>query len=272
MKEAQEHQRTVLVVDDDTSLLATLSDFLSYEGFNVLTADSGEKALVLLRRKKPDVIILDMGMPGMGGVGFLERITAADGSTQYPVLVLTARAAMAEFFANRQIEGFIAKPCDPADLLMEVNRVIFAQGAQPSGPLQAALKTRRLLLGESDFDLNAQLRDELTRAGFQVDAVLKGPQVLEGVVIGKPDVVVMRLELDDMSADEILRTLRRLPGTRDVPVVVYGIDAPGVRVEHVAQLDIKSARLVEDLSVDRIVDATLAAVAAVRGRARSNKE
>jgi DNA-binding response OmpR family regulator len=115
--------------------------------------------------------------------------------------------------------------------------------------------------GESDFDLNAKLREELTRAGFQVDAVYKGPQVLELVVMSKPDVVVLRLELDDMSADEILSTLRRLPSTQALPVVVYGIDVPGARIDHVAQLDIQSARIVEDLSVDRIVGAALAAVA-----------
>lgn len=261
MKDGGENKRTILLVDDDTSLLATLSDFLSYEGFQVVTAESGEQALVKLRRKKPDVIILDMSMPGMGGVGFLERITAPDGSTRFPVLVLTARAAMAEYFANRQIEGFIAKPCDPADLLMEVNRVIFAHSAPAPGSAQAIINTRRAVLGESDFDLNAKLREELTRAGFQVDAVYKGPQVLELVVMSKPDVVVLRLELDDMSADEILSTLRRLPGTQALPVVVYGIDVPGARIDHVAQLDIQSARIVEDLSVDRIVGAALAAVA-----------
>lgn len=262
MKDGGENQRTIMVVDDDVSLLENLSDFLSYEGFNVITAESGEQALIKLRRNKPDVIILDMSMPGMGGVGFLERITAPDGSTHFPVLVLTARAAMAEYFANRRIEGFIAKPCAPADLLMEVNRVIFAHSTLPSGSVQAIRNTRRLVLGESDFDLNAKLREEFTRAGFQVDTVYKGPQMLELVVMSKPDVVVMRLELDDMSADEILRTLRRLPSTNAIPVVVYGIDAPGARIDHVAQLDIKSARIIEGLSVEQIVSVVLAAVTA----------
>jgi DNA-binding response OmpR family regulator len=264
MKDGSENQRTILVVDDDISLLETLSDFLSYEGFNVETAESGEQALVKLRRRKPDVIILDMSMPGMGGVGFLDRITTPDGSTQYPVLVLTARAAMAEYFANRQIEGFVAKPCDPADLLMEVNRIIFAHSGQTAGTAQTVLNTRRVVLGESDFDFNAKLRDELTRAGFQVESVFKGPQTLELAVMSKPDAVVMRLELDDMSADEVLRTLRRLPTTQAIPVVVYGIDAPGARIEHVAQLDVTTARIVQDLSVDRIISTTLAAVAAAR--------
>ena len=63
-----------------------------------------------------------------------------------------------------------------------------------------------------------------------------------------------------MSADEVCRLLRRLPGTRTTPVVVYGVDVPGVQLEHVVALDEKSTRFVKDLSVDRIVQTALNAV------------
>ena len=260
MKESRENQRTILVVEDDASLSATLSDFLSYEGFYVETADSGEKALVILRRKKPDLIILDISMPGMGGIGFLDRITNADGSMQCPVLVLTARAAMAESFANRQIEGFLAKPCDLSDLLTEVNRVIFAQSIPVANPVKDAFKMRRVLLGDSNAEFNATLRGELVKAGLMVDAVLTGPQVLEGAIICKPDVVAMRMELRGMSADEIIQTMRRIPGTAEIPVIVYGLDEPGVPVDHIARLDITKVRIINDLSVNRIVESVLTAI------------
>lgn len=85
------NKRKLLLVDDDQSLLETLGDFLSFEGYEVLCAVSGEDALIKMRPFQPDLIILDMGMPGMGGTGFLDRITQPDGHTLYPVLVLTAR-------------------------------------------------------------------------------------------------------------------------------------------------------------------------------------
>ena len=79
MKGATTTQPSVLLVDDDTSLLVTLSDFLKFEGYHVVTADSGEEALRRLEEIRPDLIILDMSMPGMGGVGFLKAISSSGG-------------------------------------------------------------------------------------------------------------------------------------------------------------------------------------------------
>lgn len=126
-------KRKILIIDDDASLLTTLSDFLSFEGYDIATADSGEEGLARLESLTPDLIILDMSMPGMGGVGFLKAISDARGKPSHPVLVLTARANMAEFFANVDVDGFVAKPCDPNDLLMEVARIIFLRSGGGAG-------------------------------------------------------------------------------------------------------------------------------------------
>ena len=255
MAAGQTGKRRILLVDDDTSLLATLGDFLAYEGYEVVTATSAEQALQKLRPLPPDIVILDMSMPGMGGVGFLDRITRADGSTEYPVLILTARAAMASYFANKQIDGFIAKPCDPADLLTEVSRIIFLRGGENARPAVAV----PVLLAESDRLLNGELAAALTRAGCHVKSCFSGPDAIEAAITTRPSVIVMRLELAGMSADEVCRLLRRLPGSRATPVVAYGIDVPGVQLEHVAGLDTTSTRLVKDLAPERIVQAVLAA-------------
>ena len=256
MSSGQTGKRRILLVDDDTSLLETLNDFLSYEGYEVVTAISGEQALQKLRVASPDIIILDMSMPGMGGVGFLDRITNADGSTQYPVLVLTARAAMASYFADKQIDGFVSKPCDPADLLTEVSRIIFLRGDLIKPPLVSFA----IVLAESDHVLNEKLTAALTQAGCAVKACFTGPDAVEAVISTRPVVVILRLELGGMSADEVCRLLRRLPGTRTTPVVVYGVEVPGVKLEHVAALDEKTTRVVKDLSVDRIVQTALSVV------------
>lgn len=266
MKQDMHTKRTILLVDDDTSLLEMLRDFLSYEGYRVVTAESGEQALTLLRKVTPDIIILDMSMPGMGGVGFLERVTQPDGSPRFPVLVLTARATMAEYFATREIDGFVAKPCAPEDLLSEVNRIIFLRAGGSASVAPGALdpanatKVRRVVLAESDPAFNTVLHDDLQRAGFHVEAVFTGPAALELAVMSKPDVMVMRLELTDMSAYEVLATLRRLPNTCEMPVVVYGIAAPDALIEHVAQLELDETLALKDCEADKIVTAALSAV------------
>ncbi len=255
------YKRKLLLVDDDPSLLETLGDFLSFEGYEVLCAASGEDALVKMRQFQPDLIILDMGMPGMGGKGFLDRITNPDGSTLYPVLVLTARASMAEFFADKQIAGFIAKPCDPPDLLMEVGRILFMSATEGYHVTSTQL-ARQLVIAEGDPILRQTLEKEFSQAGFVVRAVETGPEALEACVAAKPNALVMRLELQGMSADEVVGMLKRLPTTRDIQAVVYGFDLPEAQLEHVANLDIPQMCMLKDLTVNTIIDRTMAVTGA----------
>ena len=255
------NKRKLLLVDDDPSLLETLGDFLSFEGYEVLCVASGEEALIKMRPFQPDLIILDMGMPGMGGMGFLDRITNPDGSTLAPVMVLTARASMAEYFADKQIAGFIAKPCDPADMLMEVGRILFMT-ANEGYHVTTAKAVRRLVIADSDPAQRQALVNEFASAGFETEAVATGPEALEACVTLKPDAVVMRLELDGMSADEVVAMLKRLPHTRDTRAVVYGLDLPEAQLEHVANLNIPQNCMLKDLKVNAIVDRTMAVTGA----------
>jgi CheY-like chemotaxis protein len=255
-------KRKILLVDDDASLLATLGDFLASEGYDVLKADSGEQALALLKRARPSLIVLDMSMPGIGGMGVLERITRRDGSTRYPVLVLTARAMMAEYFANKQVDGFIAKPCDPEDLALEISRILFQRGeaadAAPAAPLAEAV--RRVLLGESDKARHQAVRDALVAAGFEVESVFRGPEVLEAAVLAPPDAVVLRLEMDGASADGLVSLLAQMNKTRGLPIVVYGVGDSRAQLEHVAALDEKSCRLLPGLAPEAVAAAVTQAL------------
>ncbi|MDR2849655.1 MAG: response regulator [Verrucomicrobiota bacterium] len=253
----ENNKRRLLLVDDDPSLLETLGDFLTFEGYEVLCASSGEDALIKIRPFHPDLIILDMGMPGMGGKGFLDRITNPDGHTLYPVLVLTARTAMAEFFANKQIAGFLAKPCDPADLLMEVSRIMF-ETASDGFHLTTPQEARRLVVAENDPQLRRTLEVEFTQAGFEVTTVATGVDALEACVTVNPHAIVMRLELEGMSADEVVAMLKRLPHTRGIRALVYGMDLPEAQIDHVANLDIPQNCMLKDLTVNTLIDRTMA--------------
>lgn len=250
-------KRNLMLVDDDPSLLDTLGDFLRFEGYEVVCATSGEDALVKMRSTQLDLIILDMGMPGMGGVGFLDRITNPDGSTLLPVLVLTARTAMAEYFADKQIAGFLAKPCDPADLLMEVGHVLFMSSSDSSTAF-VHKNMRRVVVAEGDLALLKALEQDFLKSGFSVIPALTGPEAIEACIKFTPDALVLRLEQKEMSGDEVIRMLRRLPNTRDLKAIVYGVELPEVDLQHLANLDVPQTCLIKDLSVNAIIDRVMA--------------
>ncbi|MDA0578577.1 MAG: response regulator [Verrucomicrobia bacterium] len=226
MKRKASNRKKVLLIDDDVSLLVTLSDFLKFEGYEVTTASSGEAGLNALEELTPDLIVLDMGMPGIGGVGFLKAIAGRNGKLRHPVLVLTARANMAEFFANVDVDGFVAKPCEPQDLLMEISRIVFLR-SDPGGSAPRGLQGMRVLIGEDEDQVRESLVHAFTLAGFSVTSVSRGPEVIQAAVLEAPDVVLLKLIFENMNGDTLAGILRGMPKTEDVAVVLYD-DTGGV--------------------------------------------
>lgn len=251
-------RRKILLIDDDSSLLITLSDFLSFEGYEVTTADCGEEGLEVVDAVDPDLVILDMSMPGMGGMGFLREITDSSGKPRFPVLVLTARSNMAEFFADMEVDGFVAKPCDPADLLMEVGRIVFLRSGDEE-ELPTAFQGGKVLLAEDDGPRRHILADALTAEGFDVCTVSKGPEVLEKAIMEKPSVIILKLVMSSMNGDAIAGVLKDMPNTKGIPIVLY--DDSGANVPESKYLDRKTG--VKKFVRSNDSEAIIAAVKAV---------
>src|SRR5436305_12267662 len=114
---------TVLAVDDEEDILTIIRHNLEHEGHRVLTAPNGDRALEIVRDEQPDVVVLDVMMPGTDGWGVLNRIKAErEELARIPVLMLTARAAD-EDRSRGGIEGairYLTKPFSPRDLCTEV--------------------------------------------------------------------------------------------------------------------------------------------------------
>jgi DNA-binding response OmpR family regulator len=114
---------TVLAVDDEEDILTIIRHNLEREGHRVLTAPNGDRALELVREEQPDVVVLDVMMPGTDGWGVLNLIKAErEELATIPVLMLTARAADEDRIRGG-IEGairYLTKPFSPRDLCSEV--------------------------------------------------------------------------------------------------------------------------------------------------------
>lgn len=215
-------KKKILLIDDDVSLLLTLSDFLRFEEYSVVTANCGENGLKVLARMNPDLIILDMSMPGMGGMGFLKEISSTEGKPKYPVLVLTARANMAEFFANVDVAGFIAKPCDPNDLLMEVARIIFlTTGSMDKAHSPERKERMKILVGEDDGVAREKITAAFAADGYLVDTVAKGPEMLEKAIVQRPHAIVIKRIFAGMNGDTVADMLKEMPNTKSIPIVLY---------------------------------------------------
>src|SRR5919106_4556894 len=118
-------QARVLVADDDPIILRLLEVNLGLEGFLVETASRGEDAVRRAREGKPDVIVLDVMMPGMSGYEVAEQLKGDPETLSIPVVFLSARAQDDDRRRGQQLGGaaYITKPFDPAELVEVVRRL-----------------------------------------------------------------------------------------------------------------------------------------------------
>jgi CheY-like chemotaxis protein len=110
----------ILIVDDELDIRETISEILIHEGHEVFTASDGEQGLVRCRQLHPDLVLLDLMMPGMNGWDFRRAQLREEAIAAIPVVVVSAVGRDGDLAAN----GFLAKPFGLDDLLSVVGRSV----------------------------------------------------------------------------------------------------------------------------------------------------
>lgn len=177
-------EATILVVDDDDRLRALLSRYLAENGFRVTTAACAAEAREKLRFLQPELMVLDVMMPGEDGLQFLESLRRENADV--PVLLLTARGAPEDRIAGFEsgADDYLAKPFDPKELLLRIR----ARLRRPALPSPEPPPSGPLPLGALTFDPE---RGELTGPDGIV-RLTSGEAALLGVLARQPNAVFSR--------------------------------------------------------------------------------
>jgi DNA-binding response OmpR family regulator len=161
---------TVLIVDDEPQITRLAQDYLARDGFRVLTAADGVTALAQARHEQPDLVVLDLNLPGMDG---LEVCRALRRTSDVPVIMLTARAEETDRLIGLELgaDDYIVKPFSPRELVARVRAVLRrARGAvrEPAviraGNLEIDVEGRAVRRNGEDV--------ALTRSEFNLLAIL----------------------------------------------------------------------------------------------------
>ncbi|MET4000483.1 response regulator [Marinobacterium sp. MBR-109] len=116
----------VLVVDDEPNILLSLEFLMQQAGFEVSTAEDAEQAQVLISQQVPDLILLDISLPGMSGFDLLEQLRADDATRQLPVVMLTAHGREVEKEKGMALgaSDYITKPFSTRELVSRVQTLL----------------------------------------------------------------------------------------------------------------------------------------------------
>lgn len=116
--------KKILVVDDDPTLVKVVQPFLESQDFTITIAHDGEEAIEVIKKKIPDLIVLDVQMPKMNGYTFIFELKKIPNTNNIPIIVLTAKEGMAEIFKIEGVKEYIIKPFKPEVLLAAINKAL----------------------------------------------------------------------------------------------------------------------------------------------------
>lgn len=153
--------RTLLLVDDDALMRRSLAFHLEQAGYHVHTAANAEDALSLVRHSPPDLVILDIGLPGIDGLDALRELKSRH---NLPVIFLTARRRELDEVVGLELgaDDYITKPFDVDVVLAHIKAVL----RRMSGTSQPEKATKRLIVGDLEIDPESHT---VSRAGRTID-------------------------------------------------------------------------------------------------------
>ncbi|MGE3541011.1 MAG: response regulator [Candidatus Tectimicrobiota bacterium] len=199
--------RTILVVDDDPGVRELLTGTLTREGFQVLTAASGEEALRLLRAVHTDALTLDVLLPDMEGWNLLNTMKADPQLAAIPVILLTVTDDQRQGF-SLGVMDYLVKPVDPMRLVYSIQRY---KTLQTPGVA---------LLVEDDPGTRELLRRQMHKEDWVVVEADNGRTALARLDEMTPAVILLDLMMPEMDGFTLLEALRRHPVWYSIPVVV----------------------------------------------------
>ena len=215
-------QTSILVVDDELETRELLYGALTGSGYEVSTAPGGEAALTLLDKERPDLLLLDMEMPGMDGVQTLERIRSFDDKLNIVMLICPGDEDLEEQARKAGASGFLPKGLRIETFLEMIPRMLSQKepGFRAQGEPQG-----KILVVDDEETIRALLSEFLTGKGYQVFLTASGQEALRIVEKEKPELVLLDIRMPGMDGILTLKKIKAMNGKVGVIMITANQDA-----------------------------------------------
>ena len=218
--------KTVLVVEDELKIARLVRDYLQQAGFAVLEATDGLSALSLARSEKPDMVVLDLGLPEMDGLDVTRRLRA---NSSVPIIMLTARSEESDRIVGLELgaDDYIVKPFSPKELVARIRAVMRRADATlgggevvRAGSVTIDIPKMRVTIGEEEVELTATEFELLLTLARHPGRIYTRAQLLDALH-------GVSFESFERSVDAHIKNIRRKiepdPGRPQLVLTVYGI-------------------------------------------------
>lgn len=197
----------VLVIDDDASVRELVTRFLTKEGFKVRTAIDGQDGLRLARELRPDVITLDVMMPGLDGWAVLSKLKSDPDLSSIPVVMMTIVSDKNLGF-TLGASDYLTKPIDREKLIDTLKRH------------ECRHPVCKILVVDDEAEIRELVQRTLQKEGWEVSLAKDGVEGLEQVTKQQPELILLDLMMPRMDGFQFLAELRKNETGRAIPVIV----------------------------------------------------
>lgn len=234
--------KKILIVDDDRDLLRGLTVRLKANGYEVAFAVDIISAMSMARENRPDVLILDIAMPGGDGFMLLDRFRSLPSLSTVPVVVLTAMdpATNRERALSEGAAAFLQKPADNQELLAVIREVLgeSADSAReeqyPSrGGLQAG--RRKILVIDDDPDLLRALNIRLKASGYDIIVSADSIAAISKAKTENPDLIILDIALPGGDGFQVMERLKTAMPRVRIPIIIVSATDPSLNRERALQ-------------------------------------
>jgi two-component system alkaline phosphatase synthesis response regulator PhoP len=218
--------KQVLVVEDELKIARLVRDYLHQAGFAVIEAGDGPTAISLARSEKPDMVVLDLGLPGMDGLDVTRQLRR---SSSVPIIMLTARSEESDRIVGLELgaDDYIVKPFSPKELVARIRAVLRRADATigggemvRAGPVEMDIPKRRVTVDGRMVDLTGSEFDLLLTLARRPGRIYTRAQLLD-------QVHGVSFESYERSIDAHIKNIRRKiepdPKNPQFVLTVYGV-------------------------------------------------
>ena len=221
---------TVLVVDDEPRIARLVADYLQQAGFRVVEAGDGNQALVQFRQRQPDLIVLDLGLPGLDGLDVIRKVRA---SSDVPIIILSARADETDRVVGLELgaDDYVVKPFGGRELVARVRALlrrvetVMPEEVHHVGPVTVDIPKMRVVVDDIEIDLTPTEFRILATLVSQPGRVFTRGQLLDAVH-------GVSFETYERAIDAHVRNIRRkLRSTTDRSQLVKTVHGVGYKFD-----------------------------------------
>jgi len=203
-------KRKILVVDDEPDIREVVRLYLAEEGYEIIEAENGQEAILKAQTEKPDLIVLDIMMPGINGFEVAKHLKDDPNTQHIPIIILSVLAHDSQF--RQGILDYISKPFRQDELVQTVRKIL--------EKIESKNIKKNILVVDDDPDIVDIISICLKDNNLIPEKAYSGPEALEKAKAKEVDLILLDINMPGMNGFEVIKFLKEDKKTFDIPIVV----------------------------------------------------